>query len=897
MFVFGQFRVCPTSLALYRGHTPIRLGSRAIRILLALIERQGEVMSSQELMALIWPDTIVEETNLRVNIFALRKALGDGGGGTYVQNVPGRGYRFAAGVETLGDADVPAARSWTVDPVIGQGALLERAAATLARDHFLSLVGPAGIGKTTIAMVLATAWAAEHKAEPVFVDLASVTVPSLVPMVAAAALGAPAGSGDMLRAIERSIAGRAALLILDNCEHVVDEAAQLASVLASASKDVFILSTSREALRFRGERIMRVPPLTYQENGAITLDQAEEYSAIQMFRHAAEIVDDQFELNDGNIATIASICRRLEGIPLAIELAAAQSNVLGAEAIAAELSRRFDLLSRGTRGVTRHRTLNDALRWSYDLLNPEQKAGLQAFAVFAGRFDLAAAQAMTEHLALSPDAMLEIICDLADKSLLTVHTERANHSYRLLETTRAYAAARSAEEGGWDRLRAIHARYLIRTLRDLFAAFSVEAIDLVGELVQDIRQAIDWAFGASGDVGLGVTLTAVASPFWMKLLEAGDNQYYLTRAREAIASGAATLDDPREEIFLEYGLALSIYCNRAVCPEMEAAFHRASDLARTTGDLTGEIKGCRLAYAVFGNDGAYRAELDAVERYRVLTEHNENGFTEFVYYRMMARSLHDLGRHVEARSFSLRALAAAPVSTTRLPRYDDAIDMWSVAKGTLARTLWVLGFPDQAREIADESVIDGLALDHSTSTSWTLAYNVCPIDFWRGETDRAAEHIALLRTQSHSIVEHRSDWANLYSDLLHAMRNGRTVMLDRAQIRTRRGQADIFATLPVALSREFILALDASEESWALPRDPAAARRAASVRSRLERQCRRGGFAWASPRRGDRPRGTELGVARRPGVVAVAQRTGMPGRSARRAGKNLSAILGRLRHA
>jgi hypothetical protein len=184
---------------------------------------------------------------------------------------------------------------------------------------------------------------------------------------------------------------------------------------------------------------------------------------------------------------------------------------------------------------------------------------------------------------------------------------------------------------------------------------------------------------------------------------------------------------------------------------------------------------------------------------------------------MMARSLHDLGRHAEARSFSLRALVAAPASTTRLPPYDDAIDMWSVTKGTLARTLWVLGFPDQAREVADESVADGLALDHSTSTSWTLAYNVCPIDFWRGETDRAAEHIALLRSQSQSIVEHRSDWANLYSDLLHTMRQKRILMLDRSRLRTRRGQADIFATLPVALSSEFILALDTTEDSWALP--------------------------------------------------------------------------------
>jgi predicted ATPase len=540
------------------------------------------------------------------------------------------------------------------------------------------------------------------------------------------------------------------------------------------------------------------------------------FPAIRLFEHAARAVDDQFKLDDRNIGAVADICRRLEGIPLAIELAAAQTDVMGIESIAAELSRRFDLLSRGVRGTARHRTLNEALRWSYDLLDPVQRSGLNAFAVFAGSFDLAAAQVMTAHLDISADATLRIICDLVDKSLLTIDADGPNYRYHLLETTRAYAAERSQETDEWNGLRAIHADYLIVRLRALFAEFSVETIGEAGSLASDIDQSLDWAFGVAGDAGLGVTLTAAASPFWMKL-GVNDRLDHLAQARAAIASGAAKLDDPAEEIFLEYTLAMAYYCARAVCPEMEDAFRRASDLARATGNLTGEIKGCRLAYALFGNDGAYEAELAATERYRALTIDNENGFTEFVYYRMMARSLHDLGRNAEALSFSRRALAAAPASTTRMPPYDDAVGLWCVAKGTLSRIMWVFGFPDQAREIAEESLAEGLATDHPTLASWTLAYNVCPVDFWHGDLDQAAEHIALLQIQSQSVVEHRSGWATLYADILQAMRNDRTVMLDRARLRTRRGQADIFATLPVALPREFILGLDTTGESWALP--------------------------------------------------------------------------------
>lgn len=816
MLAFGLFRLCPTSLTLHRGTARVRLGSRALRILLALIERRGEVVGTQDLMTMVWPNTVVEETNLRVNIFALRKALADGGGANYIQNVSGRGYRFAARVEETSEAELSLGGAWPAESLVGQEAFVERAAATLNRDRLVTLVGPPGIGKTTIAQALGVAWSAQHDSQPVFVDLSAVTLPSMVLPVVAAALGMPAALDDVVRALAQHVADDATLLILDNCEHVVDEAAALATLITDTSKKIFILSTSREALRFRGERVLHVPPLAFPESALTTADAADAFSAIRLFVRAAQSVDDQFGLNDENAAAIANICRRLEGIPLAIELAAAQANVLGVEAIAIELSQRFDLLSRGIRGPVRHRTLDEALRWSYDLLTPVQKTGLKAFAVFAGSFDLGAAQAMTGHLGLSADTTLGVICDLVDKSLLTVEGDSLTHRYRLMETVRAYAARQSAEDGEWDALRAIHARYLVDELRALFAEFSLETIKEAGSLASDIDQTLDWAFGASGQVELGVTLTAVAAPFWMKL-SVNDQQDHLFAARAAITSGAARLDNPAEEIFLEFGLASSLYSNRGVCPELEDAFRRASDLSRATGDMTGEIKGCRLAYAMFGNDGAYEAELDAAKRYRELTVGNENSFTEFVYYRMMARGLHDVGRHVEARSFSQRALAPAPVTSTLLPHYDDAIGLWCVSKGTLARIMWVLGFPDQAREMADESLAEGLVTDHPTLPSWTLAYNVCPIDFWRGETDRAAEHIALLRTQSQSIVEHRSGWAMLYSDILQAITENRTVMVDRSRLRTRRSQADIFATLPVALPREFILALDTKGDSWALP--------------------------------------------------------------------------------
>jgi predicted ATPase/DNA-binding winged helix-turn-helix (wHTH) protein len=552
---FGPFRLDRQQRVIFRAHAPLRLGSRAREILLILVERAGEVVKKSELMARVWPDTIVEEGTLRVHIAALRKALGDGQSGVrYVENVTGHGYRFIAPLTRVDETRAsPAPQVHAADArnvpialtrMIGRATVVAALARRLPLRRFVTIVGPGGIGKTTVAMAAADHLLDSNPRGICFVDLASITDPLLVSGTVAAALGLATISQDPLSNVIEFLKHKQMLIVLDSCEHVVEAAAHLAEKLLGHAPSIQIMATSREPLRARSEWVLRLPPLEVPPlTAALGAAEALDFSAIELFAECASASVDTFELSDANIATVTDICRRLDGLPLAIELAAARVDLFGIRGLAAHLNDRLGFLTRGCRtAVPRHQTLRATLDWSYESLSRTEQIALRRLAVFEAAFDTRSACAMIADDEINAADVSEILTDLAAKSLLTVHMAGEQVLYRLFDTSRAYAVGKLEESRENVEIKRRHAQLYCSWGKDdldwepqsrrEWTAGSRQSIDVV-------RAMLDWSFSPEGDPSLGVNPTASSALTWFQSFETAD----LVKARTLLAA-AHPLPDP-----------------------------------------------------------------------------------------------------------------------------------------------------------------------------------------------------------------------------------------------------------------------------------------------------------------------------------------------------------------
>ena len=377
---FGSFRLLPAQHLLLDGDMPVVIGSRAMDILIALARRAGEVVSKDDLIAQVWPGTFVDETNLRVQLSSLRRALRDGRDGTRcIITVPGRGYSFVAPVvdgpsDDDRSSDVDGSTKYgSAEPlasVVGRHDVINRIASQLAGCRFVTLVGPGGIGKTTVALGVTRVAGGSYRDGTMFVDLAPISNPRLVPGAIAASVGLTGTADNALPALVAFLRGREMLLVLDNCEHVIGAVAEAAEALWTQLPGLHLLTTSREPLRAGGERVHRLEPLEVPSASTnITAAQAMTYSAIRLLVERAAAYQDGFELTDEEAPFAAEICRRLDGIALAIELAASRVEAFGLKDLSTRLDQRFALLTTGRRAaLPRHQTLAATLDWSYQLL-------------------------------------------------------------------------------------------------------------------------------------------------------------------------------------------------------------------------------------------------------------------------------------------------------------------------------------------------------------------------------------------------------------------------------------------------------------------------------------------------------------------------------------------------
>jgi predicted ATPase/DNA-binding winged helix-turn-helix (wHTH) protein len=751
---FGPFRLFAIERQLKKGDEPVHLGSRALDTLIALIERAGEVVTQRELISRVWPDVTVEEANVRVHIANLRKALGEGGeDARYIVTVPGRGYCFVAPVTAPAPQSSPPREVAVSDRLqrlpprltrtIGRDDTIRALSAQLMMCRFVSIVGAGGVGKTTVAVAVAHSLLDGFNGAVFFVDLAALTDTELVPTTVASALGFMMQPKDPLRSLPAFIGDRKILLVLDNCEHVIDSAAALAERVVGEAPQAHIITTSREALRVEGEHVhllyaLNCPP----EDLRLTAADALAYPAAQLFMERAAASGHGGVLSDIDAPIVTTICRRLDGIPLAIELAASRSGTLGIRGVGELLDNRFRLLWRGRRtALPRHQTLNAMLDWSYSLLSQHEKVILSRLSVFVGDFTLDAACSVAADAEIDQANSTKAITSLLAKSLISKTESRGSTYYRLLETMRTFAAAKLAERGEANSIAWRHANFCSEFLHHneiVQSKFGERDLSRYTLHIGNVRAALQWAFSDDGDVSFGVDLVTRAAPLFIGLSLLAECDRWCERA-------LAGLDDAdrgtRQEMILQEALALSSMYITGNSDRVRVAIERGLALEETFGDGRHRLQLLFGLYRFLMRLADFRSALAVAQQSATFAEAAKDPAGQAIADFMLGICCHFMGDQAAAQFYSERGIARAAEPGTVIPNsfgFDHHVDTFG-----FARALWLRGFSDRARRVAKSAIDEALSRVHPLSICGSLSYG-SPVFLWSGDFRTAGDHFERL---------------------------------------------------------------------------------------------------------------------------------------------------------
>jgi predicted ATPase/DNA-binding winged helix-turn-helix (wHTH) protein len=763
---FGPFCLVASERLLTREGVLVELSARALDILMELLSRPNEVVGKKELLARVWPDVAVEEGSLRFHIASLRKALGDGkNGARYVTTLPGRGYCFVAPISRSSHpANVLAAAAASFPHanlpnrlirMVGRGDDILRLSTQLTATRFVTIVGAGGVGKTTVAVAVGHHLIEAFTGAVLFVDLGMLSDPGLVGTAVASMLGLSVQSDDATPSLVAYLRNQRILLILDTCEHLVEAVAALASDIFVAAPQVHILATSRETLQVEHEHVYRLDPLACPpDDPGLTAAVAQTFPATQLFLERAAASGARLDFSDAEVAIVVSICRKLDGVALAIELAARRVDAYGLQQTAALLDQRLTLLWLGPRTAPpRQKTLHATLDWSYGLLSERERVVLRRLAVFVGHFTLDAALAVVTTAILDQSLVLGAIDSLVAKSMVATRPIGAMVRYRLLDTTRAYALEIGVDDVESAELAVRHATYYRRWLEQTGTEWSTLSTGLERTPhfagLNNVRAALEWCFGVNGNAEVGVGLAAAAAPVFLAMSLLPECQRWSERAILALDDAAR---GGAEEMHLQAALGLSLIFTRGESEAARAAVSRGLAIAEDRGDSPDQLQLLGLLHMFHHRIGDFKTALSYAKRSSAVSGTIKDPAAIASAHCILGVSLHHMGdlggARVELEAALRRGRASQRPSAIHL-----GFDHHNWAGSTQARNLWLQGHPAQAMELARQTVKDAARMGRPLTLSIALNCAVT-VFLWSGDLGSAEEHTDWLTShaESHSLA-------------------------------------------------------------------------------------------------------------------------------------------------
>lgn len=745
---FGDFRLLPEAQALLHKGQGVSLGGRGFDILTMLVSRAGEVVSKAELFAHVWPGYIVHDHNLKVNVGNLRRSLAELDPATdYIATIAGRGYKFVAAVESNSPAvarNVPSIRShYTTPPqvrqLLGRDDAIRQTSEQLDQPGYLTIVGPGGAGKTSLAITVARHCCGVDEAIA-FADLSTVSDPRFVVPAIASALGISLGLDDPIAGVIDVLRSGRLVLIVDNCEHVISMAAMVVERISSEVPAARIIATSREPLRTRNEQIHFLSGLAYPDDAtSLPVSEVLEFPAIQLFItrvHGSGIA----EPTDEYVRSIVSICRRLDGLALAIELAAGTASVLASSALDDLFRDGFGSMNRGARDAPlRHQTLEATLDWSYRLLPEREAVLLGLLSVFSGRFNADDVEAMYSAGALDPMAGRDALSQLVAKSLVSAQSDGGTVHYRLAESTGAYAAQRLFGSHYREKARrqfAIRIRDKLQIAeREWSSQTSRDWLRKYRRQIDDVRAAIGWAFDPAGDAGLGVEIVVAALPLWQELSAFREMLTAIDLASANSAALAALAPLCRAKLSTARAWAMTLA--RHMHPQTDDAWRESIFHASGSPDAEFQVRSICGQAVFLAYSGRPRTALRSMNDFAAAKgldwRNAPDGKRLLAHIKIYAGEFKSASAHLEELMNDWGHLEEGH----GLSRFQ--VDLPVGIHLSQALLSWLQGDPGHASNLAGRAIDRAVDLDHMISLGNAISLAGLPIAFVEGDLETALQ--------------------------------------------------------------------------------------------------------------------------------------------------------------